>query len=339
MNARFRHRFVQHLLRGLRAAGPVLPAPFRVAPVCLVLAVAVFAATAPRFLSLGNAVNIGGQVWVLALLAIGQMFALATRGFDISVGAVAALSSVCAALACNAWGLPGLGAGALAGLLCGLVNGALIGGLGLQPVVATLGSLIALRGLSLLITDDGQVVPLDAVGVVTRLGFEPLLGLPAAGWAALALAVGAALLVSRSLAGRRILMAGSNPEAVALVGVDTVRVHLWAYGLCGLFAGFAGVLMTVRAGSGLPTEGAGMELQAIAAAVIGGTALGGGVASVAAVVVGAAFIQVLLTGLNLQGVSPFVAQIAVGVVIIAAGLLETALRSLLSSHSHSRSWS
>ncbi|CAO3357947.1 ABC transporter permease [Azospirillum melinis] len=329
-------RLLRRSADGLRAAGSFLPIPFRVAPLCLILAVAVFAATAPRFLSLGNAANIGAQVWVLALLAIGQMFVLATRGFDISVGAVAALSSVCAAMACNGWGLPGLAAGALAGLLCGLVNGALVGTLGLQPVVATLGSLIAVRGLSLLITGDGQVVPLDAAGTVTRLGFEPMPVLPAASWAALVLAVGAALLVGRSLAGRRILMAGSNPEAVALVGVDTRRVQLWAYGLCGLFAGLAGVLMTVRAGSGLPTEGAGMELQAIAAAVIGGTALSGGIASVAAVVIGAAFIQVLLTGLNLQGVSPFVAQIAVGVVIIASGLLETLLRSLPSFHSQSR---
>src|SRR5262249_41351641 len=98
--------------------------------------------------------------------------------------------------------------------------------------------------------------------------------------------------------------------------------------LCSLFAGLAGVLIMMRAGAGLPTEGTGMELQSIAAAVIGGTSLAGGVASVPGVLVGACFIQVSLTGLNLQGISPFAAQIAVGAVIIASGLVEYAMRRL-----------
>lgn len=302
---------------------------FMVAPACLLAAMALFGATAPRFLSLDNAANVGGQMWVLALLGVGQMFAIATRGFDISVGAVAALSSAVGAMAANALGWPALLAGAGVGLLCGSVNGLLVGRLGLQPIVATLGTLVAAKGVALLVTDDGQVVPLAASDLASRLAFEPLFGLPALAWFALALIAAAAWVLERSAVGRRILMVGSNPEALQLVGADAWTTHLRAYQLCGTFAGLAGVLMTARAGSGLPTEGSGMELQAIAAAVIGGTALSGGVAAVWAVVVGAAFVQVLLTGLNLVGVSPFVAQVAVGAVIIGSGLVEYGLRQVL----------
>ena len=121
---------------------------------------------------------------------------------------------------------------------------------------------------------------------------------------------------------------GSNPEAVGLVGVDAGRTHIRAYQICGAFAGLAGVLILLRAGTGLPTDGSGMELQSIAAALIGGTALSGGVARVLPVVIGAAFIQVVLTGLNLLGVSPFIAQIVVGLVIIGSGFLGFVTRRL-----------
>ncbi|WP_210494104.1 ABC transporter permease [Microvirga antarctica] len=305
---------------------PHLGGRFLVAPLCLAMAVVFFGGAAPEFLSLGNLQNIATQMWLLALLSIGQMFAIASRGFDISVGATAALASTAAALGANAFGLPGLLAGPIAGLAVGTLNGALVGVAGIQPIVATLGTLIAVRGIALLLTDDGQVVPLVDAAAAARMSFNPVLGLPLAYWAAILLVCLAALILNRSVIGRRIVMLGSNPEAVRLVGIGYARTQIRAYQLCSLYAGFAGVLLTLRAGTGLPTEGAGMELQAIAAAVIGGTALSGGVARVVPVVLGAAFIQALLTGLNLQGVSPFVAQIAVGLVIIGSGLLEYAIR-------------
>lgn len=316
-----------------------LPHPrFLVAPACLGLALALFGATVPDFLSPGNAANVLSQMWVLGLLAVGQMFAIVTRGFDISVGATAALASTAAALGANALGPAGLLLAPLVGIACGTVNGVLVGRLGLQPIVATLGSLVALRGVALLVSDDGQVVPLAETGLSDALAFDPVAGLPPAAWGALALCLAAAWTLARSTLGRRILMLGSNPEAVRLIGIDAGRTTLRAYQLCGLFAGLAGLLMTLRAGAGLPTEGTGMELQAIAAAVIGGTALSGGIASVAGVLLGAAFIQALLTGLNLQGLSPFVAQAAVGAVIIGAGLLEFAVRTFLSPIRNRKSW-
>jgi ribose/xylose/arabinose/galactoside ABC-type transport system permease subunit len=301
---------------------------FAVAPLCLAVAVLLFSLTTPEFLTPSNGTNIGTQMWVLALLAIGQMFAIVTRGFDISVGALAALSSTISALAANAIGLPGAAVGVLVGLLSGTLTGFLIGRLGVQPIVATLGMLIGLRGLSLLITGDGQVVPLAESETASHLAFDPVLGMPPMTWLALFAAVVAAAILGRTALGRRLVMLGSNPEAAHLVGVDAVRAHIRAYQLCGGFAGLAGVLILMRAGTGLPTDGSGMELQSIAAAVIGGSALSGGVASVLPVVLGAAFIQVLLTGLNLQGVSPFLAQIVVGLVIIGSGLLGFITRRL-----------
>ncbi len=304
---------------------------FAVAPLCLAAAVVLFSMTTPEFLTFGNATSIATQMWVLALLAIGQMFVIVTRGFDISVGALAALSSTVSAMAVNAFGLIGLVVGVLVGLLSGTVTGYLIGRLEVQPIVTTLGMLIGLRGLALLITGNGQVVPLHDATMVSHLAFDPVFGLPPLTWMAIAIAVIAAGILGWTTLGRRLLMLGSNPEAAHLVGIDPVRTYIRAYQLCGAFAGLAGIFILMRAGTGLPTDGSGMELRAIAAALIGGTAFSGGVASVTGVVLGAAFIQVLLTGLNLQGMSPFFAQMVVGTVIIGSGFLGFITRGLQSS--------
>jgi ribose transport system permease protein len=305
---------------------------FAAAPVSLMMAIAVFATLSPNFLAVDNISNIITQSCILALFAVGQMFAIVTRGFDISVGSTAALASSVAALSTNAVPLPGLIAAPLVGLAVGSVNGLLIAKFRLQPIVVTLGALIGARSVALLVTEDGQAVVLDRADEVNGWAFDTVLGLPPAYWAALAVLACGAWILHRSLIGRQLLMLGSNPEAAALVGVNTARVERAAYQLCGLYAGLAGLLMTCRAGAGLPTEGSGMELQSIAAAVIGGTALTGGIANVLGVVLGAVFIQTLLTGLNLLGISPYAAEIAIGFVIIAAGLLEFAIRQIMLHH-------
>lgn len=284
----------------------------------------IFGTINARYLTLSNAASIALQMSVLVLLSTGQMFALAVRGFDISVGAVAALSSVVAALAWNAVGPVGLLAGVLTGLVAGTINGILIARVAVQPIVTTLGMLIGARGLSLLISDSGQVVPISNPQSLLQLAYGSWFGLAPLAWLALAGVVVAACLIRFTLLGRRILMLGSNPDAARLVGMNSVRVHLAAYQLAGIFASFAGLAMLVRSGSGLPTDGAGMELQSIASAVIGGTALTGGVASPFGTLLGAAFIQSLGSGLNMSGISPFTAEIAIGAVIIAASSVSVA---------------
>jgi len=286
--------------------------------VCIVLVWVIFGLTASRYFTASNVVSVASQMTVLMLLATGQMFALVVRGFDISVGAVAALSSTVTAVAFNRFGVAGLVVGPCVGLAAGSFNGVLIARLNVQPIIATLGTLLAARGISLLISDNGQIIVLDDPGSVIWLAFGKWLGFAPVVWLSVAAVILASALLNFTVAGRRILMFGSNPEAAALVGMNKLKVHVSAYQITGVFASLAGVVMLTRAGAGLPTDGAGMELQSIAAAVIGGTSLFGGVGSVFGTAIGAGFVQSLMSGLNISGISPFSAEIAIGAVIIAA---------------------
>jgi ribose transport system permease protein len=141
------------------------------------------------------------------------------------------------------------------------------------------------------------------------------------------------MLVDHLRLGRRLLMIGSNARSAALVGVPVRRSVVTAYALCGFCAGIAGMIFVGRASAGLPTEGYGLELQAIAAAVIGGTALSGGVGWPPFVLIGALFVQTLLNGLNLLGLSPFVVELAIGAVIVFTGLLDFAIRRVAAASS------
>lgn len=311
----------------MTASGRINPS-FLPGPAAALLVIGVFCAFAPRFASAGNAANIAGQVAVLALLTAGQLVVMLVRGFDISVGAVAALSSTVCALMFNRFGTAGLLAGPAAGLLVGWLNATLVARLGVQPIIATLGALLIAKATARLISDDGQAVPFDGVTGLGRLAFDTWLGLPQLAWLALA---GCALLaawLAWSAPGRRIFLAGSQPAAARLLGMDVGRSLRNAYAVCGLMAGCAGVVLALRSGTGLPSDGSGLELQSIAAALIGGTALAGGSGSVAAALCGALLIQVLLTGLNLTGLSPFVAQVLLGALILASGYLDSLGRRL-----------
>lgn len=300
-----------------------------VALALLVLAWCFFGLVNTRFFSSANAASIALQMSVLVLLSTGQMFALTVRGFDISVGAVAALSSVVAALAWNQFGPIGLLAGVLTGLIAGTINGVLIARADVQPVVTTLGMLIGARGLSLLISGAGQTIPLSSPQGMLHLAYGTWFGLAPLAWLSIGSVALAAGLLRFTLLGRRLLMFGSNPDAARLVGMNAVGVHIAAYQLAGLFSSLAGLAMLSRAGAGMPSDGAGMELQSIASAVIGGTALTGGVASPLGTFFGAAFIQSLGSGLNMSGISPFSAEIAIGAVIIAASAMSAAPQILV----------
>jgi ribose transport system permease protein len=297
------------------------------APLCLIVAAIVLSQQSAKFFTYDNAVNVLGQAAPLAIVALGQMLVIVTRGFDVSVGSVAALSTVVAATAVNEFGTAGIAAAPLVGLACGLINGVLIGRLGVQPIIATLGMLSIARGGALWV-GGGQVVPMDT-NPVSALGYEKIAGIP---WSfVLTLAILAIVLgvTARLRIGRRLYMLGSDPDAAELVGVNRGRTLLFAYAIAGLFAGCAAVVLLGRAGAGLPTEGNGLELAAIAAAVIGGTALTGGIGRPVFVVLGALFIQSLTNGLNLAGTSPFVQEIILGTVIVIAGLTDWAIRRVL----------
>jgi len=300
------------------------------APLCLAASLLTFFELAPGELEPTNLKNLLAQCSPLAIVALGQMVVLVTRGFDISVGSVTALSAVMGALAIRAFGAAGIVAAPLAGLACGLISGSLIGRLGVQPVIATLAMLSIARGLALLISGDRAVILHDG-NPLSALGYDDVLGVPAAFVLALAFAALLAGFLRRAAAGRRIYMLGSNPAGAEMVGVAPRFTLAWAYGIAGLSAGVAATILVGRAGGGLPTDGQGFELQAIAAAVIGGVSLAGGVGRPWLVLVGALFIESLSNGLTLAGYSQFLQEIILGAVILLAGLADHLIRRAAAS--------
>jgi ribose transport system permease protein len=311
---------------GLRAlhAGPVL---------ILGVLVVLMAALSPYFLTSRNLANVGFQASFVAVLALGQLLVIITRGIDLSVGSVVGLAGVVAAA-----GAAGSGAACLAlfvgtGLAVGLVNGAvLVYGRVMNPFIVTLGTLGIARGLALVIS-DGQ----------TRTGLPPLVGtlgsdtvagipIPVLIVAALALAVGT--LLGRTQWGRWIYAVGGNPEAARRAGIPADGVLLSVYALCGLLAGTAGILVAGRTDSASPQAGQLLELDAITAVIIGGASFLGGRGRVVNVLAGALIIGVIRNGLDLLGVSPFWQLIAVGALVIVSleldvlrGRLEQRLRA------------
>lgn len=298
-----------------------------VAPVCLGLSLFVFFYLSPGELSFSNLGDLLGQMAPLAIVAVGQMIVIITRGFDLSVGSVTGLSAVAIALGINWIGPIGILLGPIAGLACGLINGVLVGRLRIQPLIATLGLLSAARGLALVISGDNAVV-INGQNPLNFLGYGHVLGVPTGFVLAAAVALVTAILLTRTRGGRRTYMVGSNPEAAELTGVRSEHAILGAYAATGLFVGIAALILVGRAGAGLPTEGQGLELQTIAAAVIGGVSLTGGVGRAGVVLIGALFIESLTNGLTLAGYSPFVQEIILGVVILIAGLADRVIRQM-----------
>lgn len=292
----------------------------------------VFSVVSPAFLSVGNAMSVALQVTSIAYLGIGATMVIVAGGIDLSVGAVLALAGVVAALTVKAGGPVWLGmsAGLLAGAACGLINGLSVTVLRLPPFIATLAMMLVARGIALQITQAKAVGGLGegfaelgngSLGRVVRIGDDgfpdvvfPGIPYPVVLMVVLALAVG--VLMSRTRLGRHIYAVGSNREAARLSGVDVHGVTLFTYVASGLIAGMAGCVLMSRLVTAQPSEGLMYELDAIAAAVIGGTSLSGGVGTISGALIGAFVIGILRNGLNMAGVSAFSQQIVIGLVIL-----------------------
>jgi simple sugar transport system permease protein len=258
------------------------------------------------------------------LVALGMTLVIATGGIDLSVGSVVAIAgALCAALLSQGTGIALTVVAALgAGLLAGSANGVLVARLGVQPIVATLILMVAGRGIAQLIV-GGQVV------FITNPAFEYfangfLLGLPFAPLLVLAIFVATHLLVRRSALGLFIEAVGDNETAARFAGLAARRIKTVAYIFCGACAGMAGVLAAsnIRAGDAYRT-GENMELDAIFAVVVGGTALTGGRFTLLGTAIGALLIQTLTTSMYNFGVPPAVAPVAKALLIIAVSLLQS----------------
>jgi ribose/xylose/arabinose/galactoside ABC-type transport system permease subunit len=274
-----------------------------------------------RFATWRNLENMARQGGTLAVVAIGQSFALISGGFDISVAATMGLASTFGALALIEYGIAaGIAAGLAAGLAVGLINGTLIARLGVTPFVATLGMLAIARGLANLVSDGRSVSGIPAA--FDWFGGGDWGPIPATVGMAAVVFVVASFVLYRTRPGLYLYATGGSEAASRLAGVNVVRSEMFAYLVCGLLAGVGGLMLASRVSVGQASLGQGFELMSIATAVIGGVAIGGGVGRLSGVVLGVALMSVLSTGMNIAQLSEFTQEIITGVVLIAAVLID-----------------
>jgi ribose transport system permease protein len=280
----------------------------------------------PHFLTVSNALNVMEQTSINAIVAVGMTYVIIAGGIDLSVGSLVALSGVVLAGALKAGWSPSLAIAAalVVGAGTGLMNGLIIAFGRLPPFIMTLGMMSVARGAALLVTDGRPISGFDA-------GFRSLatgrvLGVPAPILLTLAIYLVAHFVLARTRFGRYVYGIGGNEEATRLSGVN-VRFHkTMVYVVSGVTSAIAAILLTARLNTAQPIAGIMYELDAIAATVIGGTSLSGGEGGLAGTLIGALTMGVLRNGLNLLGVSSFLQQLVIGVVIIVAVLVDLAMK-------------
>ncbi|WP_431887176.1 ABC transporter permease/substrate-binding protein [Nocardiopsis alba] len=292
----------------------------------LAVLVVVMSLLSGDFLTAQNLLNVGVQAAVIAVLAFGVTFVIISGGIDLSVGSVAALSATALAFLAAIDGVPiwlAVVLAAATGTACGLVNGALIAYGKLPPFIATLAMLSIGRGLSLVISEGSPIALPDTVA---RLGDSLGGWFPVPVLIMLLMGLVTAVILRRTFTGRAMYAIGGNEEAARLSGIRVERQKLGIYALSGLFAAVAGVILAARLASAQPQAAQGYELDAIAAVVIGGASLAGGVGTALGTLIGALILAVLRNGLNLLSVSAFWQQVVIGVVIALAVLFDTLRR-------------
>lgn len=292
----------------------------------LIILVVIFSITSPYFLSADNIYRIFEQVAVVAVLTVGQSFVVFTAGIDLSQGAVTGLASVVGASVMAGTGsilfgvLAGLGIGAGAGV----VNGLLVTRLRLVPFIATL-AMLGIAGGSALLFTGGQPVFNIPSGFYS-FGTTGLYVFPFIVLVALVIAVVFQFVSTQTRTGRYVYAIGSNEAAARIAGVRTRRTLLGVYTLSGLLAGAAGMLLVAYVNSAQPSDHMNLELNAIAAAVIGGASLFGGEGAVWSSMIGALLISVLDNGTELLGISTYIQTILLGVVVIIAVVVDNVRR-------------
>ncbi|UVC06951.1 ABC transporter permease [Rhizobium sp. TH2] len=252
-----------------------------------------------NFLSQYNILSFLRYNSMFALIALGMAFVIMTGGIDLSVGGVAAMSSVVAAmLSTHSW-WAGLAGGVGAGLAVGLMNGLIITKMRIQPFIATLAAMLAAYGTALLLANNQSVSVSYDTGF-TEIGQGDFLGFPIPGWIAIVVYIFGWILLERHAFGRHVLAIGDGEATATLMGLKVDRTLLLVYLISGGLAGLAGVILASQFGAGQPTEGVGWELFAIASVVVGGTLLTGGSGSVGATLAGALLLAMVFNILNFE---------------------------------------
>lgn len=280
----------------------------------------------PYFFSFSNFRAVAVGMAPTAIIVIGMAILLASGGFDLSVGSVMALSStVVAMLLLTGMSIPlavlcGL---ALGGVL-GVANGVLVTGLGINPLIATLGTMSIARGIALVLTEGFSVSSLPQS--FAWIGKADIGGFPVIVLLTLALVILFDLAVRHTRFFRQVYFIGANEKAAMLSGINVTRVRIILYALTGVLAALAGVLLASRLMSGTPTAGNGIELQVLAAAVIGGASLRGGEGTILGAFLGVVFVALINNTMTMQAVSIYWQMIVIGGVLIAAVALDMLIR-------------
>lgn len=298
-------------------------------PVLVVLYIVMYALTAyvagdagSNFMTAGNTMNILRQVSINVVLASGMTFVILTSGIDLSVGSILAVSAVLGMLvSLGTWSALSIPAFLLAGLALGLLNGVLVAFVGLNPFVVTLGTMTALRGAAYLLANGTSVLN-DTIPSFEWMGNGQFLAIPWLIWLAAVVVLVSWFILRKTVLGLQIYAVGGNPQAARLTGIKVGLVLLFVYAMSGLFSGLGGAMSASRLYAANGNWGSGYELDAIAAVVLGGTSLMGGVGSVWGTVVGALIIGVMNNGLTILGLSSFWQYVAKGAVIVLAVMLD-----------------
>ena len=283
-----------------------------------------FSITARNFFTVRSVLTLALQTSAITLMGIGVTFTIITAGIDLSIGSVIALTGTIAVMAALA-GVPiwlSMIVGLLVGVVCGLLNGLMVTRLKLPPFIATLGMMMVARGVALTVTNANAYPAPEGFG---ELGNGAILGtgpqFPGISYPVLIMIAVALIfhfILAKTRVGRYTYAIGSNEEAARLSGIKVGQVKIVAYIISGLLAGLVGIILASRMVTSQPNSATGYELNAIAAAVIGGTSLMGGVGTVGGTVIGSFIIGILTVGLTMAGANYFMQQIVIGLVVIGA---------------------
>lgn len=288
------------------------------------IVIIVLSFSSPYFMTYNNILNVLDQSVVVGIIAVGMTFVILTAGIDLSVGSIVGLTGVAMAKAFPLVGfVPGLGVGLLTGALIGFINGFIIEKGRVAPFIVTLGMLSVGRSLTYILSGARSIIDLPPQLASLALG---MIGpIPVNIVFLLVLYVVTYFALTRTKPGRTLYAIGSNPEAARVAGLPLARYRIAVYVITGILCAIASAFLAGRIRSVDPTSGTGLELDAIAAVVIGGTSLFGGRGSIVGTFFGVIIMVCIRNGLNLMGIDPYWQGTAIGAIIIAAVLAERAL--------------
>ncbi|GAB5504880.1 MAG: ribose ABC transporter permease [Rhizobiaceae bacterium] len=269
------------------------------------------------FLTPRNLINILNQNAPLAIMAAAMTLVIIAGGFDLSVGSIFAMGAVTSAwIALNVDPYLGLFVAPVVGLLLGTVNGVVITTLKVHSFLATIATSLIFKGIAIVLS-DGRLIPVR-MDEFTWLGRDRIGGVFIAVWVMIAFAAALTFVLNKTVFGRKVFSVGGNEEAAILSGIRTNRIKIATFALAGLAAGLASAIAVSRISMGQASAGTGMELQAIAAVILGGTSIYGGVGAVWRSVAGVLLLALINNGFNILNADPFYRDLTTGLVILAA---------------------